>query len=85
MEMLIGKSRDPSLRDRALIAFPHKQTMPSAAAAEHVGCSPNNHFVWRRADDTFAVAHCWPVKYNEGFRRTFNCSEENPDDTLFSP
>jgi len=85
MEQLIGIYRDPNLRDRALITFTMPQTIAPATAAEHIAQAPSNHFVFLREDDTFAVVHCWPVKYNEGFKRSFACSEENPDETVFSP
>jgi len=85
LEELIGRVRDPTLRDKALVAFPTLQTMPPEAAAEHANTVPNSQFVWRREDGTFAVAHCWPVKYNAHFRKTFECSEENPDEKIFVP
>lgn len=57
--------------------------MAAEAAAQHIDAS--NPFVWRRQDSTFAVVHCWPVKYNDAFRQTFTCSETNPDTEAFQP
>jgi len=83
VEMLIGKPRDLQLRNRALIAFPQQQSMTAEAAAPHLDVKPFSSFVWRRDDDTFAVAHCWPVKYNDKFRQEFTCSVENPDEKVY--
>jgi len=81
---LVGMKRDLSLRDRALISYPMAQTMSTSAAAGHLGTVPNSNFVFTREDGTVAVVHCWPVKYNEKFRSTFECTEKNPDKAIFS-
>jgi len=82
---LVGKDRDVYLRDRALIAFPQKQTMTAEVADPYIDVLPHSNFVWRREDGTFAVVHCWPVKYNDKFRKEFKCSLENPDESIFEP
>jgi len=85
IEALVGTDRDPSLRDSALMAHTSVQTMQPAAAAAHLGISPNGNFVWPRDDGTIAVVHCWRAKYNDTFRTAFNCSKTNPDKSVFSP
>jgi len=85
LEGLRGKPRDPSLPDKALLAFPQLQSMPPEAAAKHENQTPNSQFVWRRKDNTYAVVHCWPTKFNEHFRSSFTCSEDNPKEAIFNP
>ena len=86
IEALNGTERDVDLCDRALIAFPMVQTMADKAKAHrHLHTKPNSNFVWDRDDGTTAVVQTWKVRYNDTFRATFECSQENPDDTVFSP
>ena len=61
------------------------QTMPATAAMNHLQTSPNSNFVWPRNDGSIAVIHCWPVKYNDNFRASFECTDQNPDETKFAP
>ena len=72
VDRLVGKERDPNLKDRALTTFPVPQTMSASSAAKHLAISPNNNFVWPREDGTVTVVHCWPVKYNEVLRSSFD-------------
>ena len=55
-------------------------------AIKHVDEHPNRNFVWQREDGTYAVCHCWPVKFNEQWKKSFESSVGiNPDKTAFSP
>mmetsp|Transcript_1998 Transcript_1998/g.5040 ORF Transcript_1998/g.5040 Transcript_1998/m.5040 type:complete len:1003 (+) Transcript_1998:348-3356(+) len=86
IEALTGTERDVDLCDRALITFSMVQTMADKAKAErHLHTKPNTSFVWARGDGSIAVVQTWKVRYNDTFRGTFECSQENPDEAVFSP
>jgi len=83
---LLGKPRDLKLKERALASFPMRQDIPKDAARPHLDTRPNNIFVRKRVDGKYGVSHCWPIKFNDTFRREFDvCSEVNPDQSRFSP
>ena len=78
--------KDDDLTTRALTIFPMRQTMAEDAAKDHINRSPNNHFVWRRDDGSYAVCHCWPVRYDAKWKATFeSVVGTNPDKEVFSP
>jgi len=81
---LVGKERDLTLCDAALMTFPMAQSMPIVAAKEHLTKSPNSNFVWSRTDGSTAVVHCWPIKYNATFRAAFDVFDHNPDSDVFA-
>uniref|UniRef100_A0A7S4N3G6 Uncharacterized protein n=1 Tax=Prymnesium polylepis TaxID=72548 RepID=A0A7S4N3G6_9EUKA len=85
IDVLVGKDRETTLSERALITYPAAQTMAASAAEAHLGKSPNSHFVWQRDDGTVAVVHCWSVKFNDNFKASFKCTTKNPDRTVFTP
>ncbi len=79
-------SGDAQQAERALCFFPFAQSMSADHAAEHINRDPNRNFVWERDDGTYAVAHCWPIKYNAKWKQDFVYSEgKNPDITTFDP
>ena len=41
----------------------------------------------KKRDDnkTYGVTHCWPIKYNDEFRKKFEIYNYNPDESRFSP
>lgn len=82
---LLGEECETDLDSRALMAFPFLQSMPEKHAGSHIAVAPNSNFVRKRDDGTFGVAHCWPVKYNDDFRRMFKTSVNNWDYSVFSP
>jgi len=82
----LALSGDKSQHERALCFFPFRQTMMPEQAQEHMKREPNSHFVWQREDGTYALAHCWPIKYNDAFRASFQTSTGvNPDTKVFEP
>lgn len=85
IDALMGTDRELDLTERSLIAFPFLQTMGERAARKHIAVGPNSDFVRHRADGTYGVSHCWPVKYNDAFMKKFKCSTTNPDLSKFSP
>jgi len=79
-------SGDKNQTERALCFFPFPQSMSAESAEEHQARWPNQNFVWRREDGTYAVCHCWPVKYNAEWKRQFENHEGlNPDRVCFRP
>jgi hypothetical protein len=82
---LMGLERETELDSRALISFPFLQSVPEKAASKHILLKPNSDFVTKRDNGSFAVGHCWPIKYNEEFRKQFKVSERNWDFSKFSP
>eukprot|EP00966_Prymnesium_polylepis_P169216 3912751-Prymnesium_polylepis.1 len=83
IDALVGQSRDPGLRDRALITLAAEETMPKEAAKAHLTKFPNSQFVWPHDDGTVAAVHCWGALYDDSFRNAFECSEVNPDPSAF--
>ena len=83
---LVGKARDLRLKDRALAAFPMRQDILKENVKQHLDTEPNNVFVRKRANGTYGVTHCWPIKFNDKFKETFDIvSLTNPDESRFSP
>jgi len=67
------------------VTYPFLQSMSEQAASEHIVVKPSSDFVRKRDNGSFACMHCWPVKYNEDFRKQFKVSKTNWDFSKFSP
>ena len=70
VDRLMNENRETDLEMRALCAFPFMQGMSKKDANAHLA-PPNNVFVRKRDNGEWGVSHCWPVKYNEQFKKDF--------------
>ena len=82
-------TENEKLVQRALTAFPFPQSMDQQMAVMRLR-DPRYlphmaDFVFERENETYGVVHTWPVKYNDEWKKTFKCTTENPDPSLFHP
>jgi len=72
------KKLDPK-KERGLVTYPYPQFLDATQAALHV----NTPFVWKEAEEKYALVHMWTINYNDEFRNVFDEWEENPDQANF--